>query len=324
MPATEKTRLAPSPTGALHLGNARTFLMTWALARQNGWEIILRIEDIDGPRIKLGAEKMAIDDLQWLGIDWDSGPFRQSNQVSRYRDAALKLLATQRAYPCTCSRSEVENAASAPHASDGASVYSGTCRGKYKTLEEAHNASGRPACLRFHMSPAPFQFHDQYRGNQIIQGSALGDFPILKGDGTPSYQLACAVDDAETGITQVIRGDDLIESVPRQVVIMEALGLAGGQTGKPFPTYTHFPLVVGEDGRRLAKRHGDTRIATYREAGVKPQRIIELLGRWCGIPDVRSAAEFADKFDLKKLIRSSSNAHTPIVMSVEDDKWLRS
>src|SRR5688572_7137956 len=143
------TRLAPSPTGALHLGNARTFLVNWLLARQNGWRIVLRIEDIDGPRIKLGADRQLIEDLQWLGLDWDDGPIYQTSRLPQYRDALQKLIEGGLAYPCVCSRKEVEAAASAPHAEDGSAVYPGTCRGRYASVDVARNAAERAPALRF-------------------------------------------------------------------------------------------------------------------------------------------------------------------------------
>src|SRR5260221_6579027 len=147
------TRLAPSPTGALHLGNARTFLINWLLARRSGWNIVLRIEDLDGPRVKAGADRQAMDDLRWLGLDWDEGPIYQSPPAPIYRDAARQLLADGKAYPCVCTRREVELAASAPHAEDGATVYPRTCRGKYETMKEAEAASGRVPVLRFAVPP---------------------------------------------------------------------------------------------------------------------------------------------------------------------------
>src|SRR5438094_5603551 len=143
------TRLAPSPTGALHLGNARTFLVNWLLARQRGWRIILRIEDLDGPRVKRGADRQAMDDLRWLGIDWDEGPIYQSARMQRYREAIEKLIERKLAYPCVCSRREVELAASAPHVEDGATVYPGTCRGKFESIEQARQISGREPAIRF-------------------------------------------------------------------------------------------------------------------------------------------------------------------------------
>lgn len=294
------SRLAPSPTGALHLGNARTFLLTWLLARQEGWKLILRIEDIDGPRLKRGADRQAMEDLSWLGLDWDQGPDYQAYQIGKYRNAAMGLLSRGLAYPCTCTRSEVETSASAPHVSDGSAVYPGTCRDRYATLEQARDETGRNPCVRFRMPDDVFAFRDLFRGETAISGASLGDFPLLKADGTPSYQLACALDDAESGVTHVIRGDDLLDSTPRQLALMAALGFTHS------PAYAHLPLVLGPDGRRLAKRHGDTRLATYRDAGVSPGRVLALLAKWSGIdapPSLATASDLVGRFDLARLSR---------------------
>src|SRR6266581_235174 len=254
------TRLAPSPTGALHLGNARTFLVNWLLSRQRGWKIILRIEDLDGPRIKAGADRQAIDDLKWLGIDWDEGPIYQSLRTEKYKSAIDKLIDANFAYPCICSRSEVAEAASAPHPEDGTNVYPGTCRGKFKSLAEAEKISGRPPALRFAVLDRIIEFKDQFAGPQRFDvAKQLGDFVIAKNDGTPAYQLAVVVDDADMQVTDIVRGDDLLDSTPRQILLYEALGMKN-----KIPNYYHLPLIVGEDGRRLAKRHGDTRLSYYR------------------------------------------------------------
>src|SRR5205809_1371850 len=273
------TRLAPSPTGALHLGNARTFLINWMLARQNGWRIILRIEDIDSPRIKPGADKQAIEDLRWLGIDWDEGPIYQLPRMPMYRAAIEQLIEMKLAYPCVCSRKEVELAASAPHAEDGATIYPGTCRGKFDSIDQAKAASGKDPAIRFAVRDETMEWQDLFAGAVAINTSRdLGDFVVAKSDGTPAYQLAVVVDDAAMGITHVVRGDDLIDSTPRQILLYRALGLA-----EEIPQYMHLPLVVGQDGRRLAKRHGDTRLSHYRKLGVSPQRVLGLMAKWCGI-----------------------------------------
>lgn len=297
------TRLAPSPTGALHLGNARTFLVNWWMARQRGWRIVLRIEDLDGPRVKAGADRQAIDDLRWLGIDWDEGPVYQSNRISIYRAAAERLLAEGKAYPCVCTRSDVERAASAPHAEDGAVVYPGTCRGKYRTLREAEAASGRTPVIRFAVPEEDVELEDGFKGHCHFEpAKELGDFVILKADGTAAYQLAVVLDDAEMGVTDVVRGDDLLESTPRQILLYRALGM-----GEKTPTYYHLPLVVGPDGRRLAKRHGDTRLAYYRQKGVKAERIVGLMARWCGIEaaEEATAAELVGRFELGRMGREA-------------------
>ena len=310
------TRLAPSPTGALHLGNARTLLANWLLARQNGWKIILRIEDLDGPRIKPGADRQAIDDLRWLGIDWDEGPIYQSSRLETYANAVQQLIENGRAYPCICSRREIDLSASAPHAEDGSNVYPGTCRGKFKTVDEARAATGRNPAIRFAVEQEQIEFTDSFAGHQTFDVQRqLGDFVISKTDGTPAYQLAVVVDDAQMQVNEVIRGDDLLDSTPRQILLYRALGMA-----ERIPRYTHLPLVIGEDGRRLAKRHGDTRIATYREAGVPVERILALMARWLGIKEVAdlvSAQSLLDSFHLDRIPKQ------PIIFAEKDDHLLR-
>lgn len=304
------TRLAPSPTGALHLGNARTFLINWLLARQRGWKIILRIEDLDGPRIKAGADKQAIEDLKWLGIDWDQAPIYQSARMEKYKDAISQLLESNQAYPCICSRSEVAQAASAPHPEDGAEVYPGTCRGKFKSLEEAQRISGRPPALRFAVTDRIIEFNDHFAGHQRFDvARQLGDFVISKSDGTPAYQLAVVADDADMNITDVVRGDDLLDSTPRQILLYEALGLK-----HKIPNYYHLPLIKGEDGRRLAKRHGDTRLGYYRNRGVPAARVLTLLTRWCGAD---SLEQLRTNLDLSKLSKDA------ITFTSADDAFLK-
>jgi len=294
------TRLAPSPTGALHLGNARTFLINWLLARQNGWKILLRIEDIDGPRIKPNADKQALQDLSWLGIDWDDGPIYQSIRLPIYQSAIEGLLSTGQAYPCICTRKEVDSAASAPHADDGAAVYPGTCRNRFATVDEARRAAGKPPAIRLAVPPGTTQFTDRFRGPALFDvARQLGDFVIAKADGTPAYQLAVVIDDAQSGVTEIVRGDDLLDSTPRQILLYHALSLQSS-----IPHYTHVPLVVGPDGRRLAKRHGDTRLATYRAAGIAAGDILALLAHWCGIATKArptKAADLLGSFDMAKL-----------------------
>jgi len=290
----EVTRLAPSPTGALHLGNARTFLINWLLARQRGWKIVLRIEDLDGPRVKCGADRQAIDDLQWLGMDWDEGPVYQSTRLEAYSDAARRLFFGGKAYACICTRKEVDLAASAPHAEDGATVYPGTCRGRFGRIDEARRFAGREPAIRFNVDDELVEFTDLFRGPQSFRMSALGDFVIEKSDRTPGYQLAVVIDDAAMNVTHVLRGDDLLDSTPRQMMLYRALGLEDR-----IPKYFHVPLVVGSDRRRLAKRHGDTRLAHYREQGVTASQVLQLLARWCGmsdVADVSSARDLLDRF----------------------------
>ncbi|HUB26624.1 MAG TPA: tRNA glutamyl-Q(34) synthetase GluQRS [Tepidisphaeraceae bacterium] len=307
------TRLAPSPTGALHLGNARTFILNWLLARAGGWRIVLRIDDLDGPRVKPGADRQAIEDLNWLGIDWDEGPIRQSSRTAMYCRAIERLVETGAAYPCICTRRETELAASAPHAEDGAAVYPGTCRGRFKSVAEARSAAGREPAIRFRVPDQAIEFDDDFAGHFRYEGARLGDFVIAKSDGTPAYQLAVVVDDAERHITDVVRGDDLLESTARQILLYHALNLADR-----LPRWRHFPLVIGVDGLRLAKRHGDTRLDHYRRLGVRPQRVLGLLARWCGVEGADSISISA----LRDRFRQDFIAHTPIIFGSDDDAWL--
>ncbi len=311
------TRLAPSPTGALHLGNARTFLATWLMARQAGWRIALRIEDLDGPRIKTEAATGAIEDLQWLGLDWDGSIIRQSDRRALYQAAINDLMARGAVYPCVCSRRDVELAASAPHAEDGAAIYPGTCRGRYASIEAARRDSGREPSIRFMVPDGPdgiVAFVDRIHGARRVDvGRELGDFTIAKADGTPAYQLAVVVDDLDMRVTEVIRADDLLDSTPRQILLYRAMG-----NELHIPQYCHLPLVVGADGRRLAKRHGDTRISHYRRCGVTAGRMLALLARWCGM-DVRDdveAQELIKRFDVTKMMGG------PTVFSAEDEATL--
>lgn len=312
------TRLAPSPTGALHLGNIRTFLVNWAMARQRGWRIVMRIEDLDGPRIKPDAAEHALNTLQWLGIDWDEGPYVQSHDLSPYVAAMSRLAADAAAYPSELSRKEIEQAASAPQ-SDVSPL------GELGHQELRFPPELRPPLVarafddvntnwRFVVPPGEVTFNDEFAGPQRHTPlDTIGDFVIWTKRGQPAYQLAVVVDDARQGVTHIVRGDDLLDSAARQLLLYRALEL------KNEPAYCHLPLVVGEDGRRLAKRHGDTRVSMYRELGVTPQRLIGLIARWCGIAGASemSAAEFAQCLDLGTMPRSS------VVFRSEDDAWLR-
>jgi glutamyl-tRNA synthetase len=306
------TRLAPSPTGALHLGNARTFLINWALGRQRGWRIIMRMEDLDTPRVKPGADQLAFDDLAWLGIDWDTPPQYQLCDLSPYVAAIERLRYDGRAYACTCTRREIEAAQSAPHGDEHDMRYPGTCRDRSHAA--AGDGSETPYAWRVHAPQQPIVFIDQIHGPQSIDVNAqVGDFVIATKSRLPAYQLAVVVDDARQGVTDVVRGDDLLASTGRQLWLYQLLGL------QPIPRYWHLPLVLGSDGRRLAKRHGDTRLASYREAGVTAQRAIGLLAFWSGVSDDRcpmTIEAFRDAFDLARLPRE------PITFTQEDHRWL--
>jgi glutamyl-tRNA synthetase len=267
--------LAPSPTGAQHVGNARTYLIAWLSARAAGAAVALRIEDIDSPRIKLGAAEQAPADLRWLGLDWDGDPVVQTHRLPLYDAALHELKRRELVYPCTCTRSDVAAAASAPHAEHEGPVYTGTCAHRRAADADAIAAAGKPFAWRFRVVDAP-GFDDLFLGRVEIDLRQLGgDFVVWKSAGTPAYQLAVVVDDAEMGVTEVVRGDDLVPSTPRQLLIYRALG-------RTPPRFGHVPLVIGPDGRRLAKRHGDTRLSILRDAGVSAESVVGLLAWSCG------------------------------------------
>jgi glutamyl-tRNA synthetase len=269
-------RLAPSPTGAQHVGNARTYLIAWLSARSQSGRVLLRIEDIDSPRVRAGAADQAIQDLRWLGLHFDGEPVIQTNRLALYEQALARLKAAERVYPCTCTRSDVERAASAPHIEHEGPVYPGNCAGRRAADALELERAGKAFCLRFRVPERSAEFNDGFGGECAIDlRQTGGDFVVWKTTRTPAYQLSVAVDDAEQGVTEVVRGDDLVSSTPRQLLLYEALGLVA-------PRFFHVPLVVGPDGRRLAKRHGDTRIATLREAGVQPGMLLGLLAWSCG------------------------------------------
>jgi glutamyl-tRNA synthetase len=288
-------RLAPSPTGTLHLGVARTSLVAWLRARKLAGTLVMRLEDIDGPRVVEGSAESLMQDLRWLGIDWDEGPdvggafgpYVQSERLDSYAAAIATLRERGAVYPCTCSRKDILEAASAPHGDLGA-VYPGTCRGGVTRRD-------RPAALRLRVDePAP-SFVDALHGSRPAQ--SVDDFVLQRGDGVYAYQLAVVVDDVAMNITEVVRGDDLLSSTPRQLALYRALGAQA-------PEFLHVPLVLGLEGRRLSKREHAPSVAEYRAAGVSADRIVGLLGHTLGlVPEgvALSAAELVEAFDVERL-----------------------
>jgi glutamyl-tRNA synthetase len=311
----EAGRLAPSPTGGLHLGHARTFLAAWLFARSCGGRVVLRVEDLDVTRIRPEAIQGAIDDLRWLGLTWDEGPdvsgprapYIQTARFALYDEALRRLRENELIYPCTCTRTEIARAASAPHAEDEGPTYPGTCADRRAT--DADTLAGRPFAWRFRVNPGPVSWDDRILGPVAIDPSAVGgDFIVARESVGPAYQLAVVVDDAAMGITQVIRGDDLVSSTPRQILLYRALGL------QP-PVFGHLPLVHGPDGRRLAKRDGSIKLATLRAAGVEPQHFLAWLAATLGIPSETRAgvpADWVELFALDRIPRS------PLTLSLED------
>lgn len=298
-------RLAPTPSGFLHLGNARSFLLAWLWARSAGGRVIMRVEDIDLPRCRPMFRRQALSDLLWLGLDWDAGPrpddlpgpFDQSTRFEQYRLALDRLVQAGRAYPCVCSRKDIEEATRAPHGDEGA-VYPGTCRGRFATFAEAAERSGTTPAWRFAFGDKPISFHDGLQGPVLAHPRDLGDFVLWRKDGLPSYQIAVTVDDAAMGISQVLRGKDLLLSTARQLALYEALGLKA-------PTqWAHVPLLLSQDERRLAKRDGDLSLKTLRDQGVAPARMLGLCAYSCGLlGELRQATlgELTQGFKLSRL-----------------------
>ncbi len=305
---TPRGRLAPSPTGALHIGNARTFLLGWLSIRSRGGTMFMRIEDLDHPKVKPGATQAILDDLRWLGLDWDGEPVIQSERKSLYKDALERLPK----YPCVCSRKDIESVQSAPHAGEMLH-YSGTCRGRFGTWDDAF-AFLNPSeelddpkrqllipCWRF-KAPANTitTVNDSFSGvHEFNVAEQFGDFAIARDRDGAAYPVAVVTDDAVMGITEVVRADDLLAATPCQLLVYEALGYTP-------PQFYHVPLVTGTDGRRLAKRHGDTRISAFREAGVKAEQLVGWLAASAGlIPTPRpiSPKELLPLFDWRKVNR---------------------
>ncbi len=272
--------------------------------------VVLRIEDLDGPRIKAEATNQTIDILQWLGLDWDGPILTQSDDLSAYESAMEYLASRGLVYQCDLTRRQIEAAASAPHESTGERRYPPEWRPADPTRYRFDRTQTN---YRLTVDAGSLVIHDEVLGPVAVDpGREVGDFVVWTKRGTPSYQLAVVVDDIRQGVTQVVRGQDLLTSAGRQALLYRAFEA-------PQPRWWHLPLVLGPDGRRLAKRHGDSRLATYRHAGVPAERVIALIAKWSGIPDAGdtlSASEFACQFDQDTLPTD------PVVMTEEDHLWL--
>jgi glutamyl-tRNA synthetase len=252
--------LAPSPTGPLHLGNLRTALLAWLFARSAGGRFLVRVEDLDPERSRREHEAGQLADLRALGLDWDGPVLRQSKRRARHRDALDQLQAAGRVYPCWCTRAEIRAAASAAHGPLPEGAYPGTCRELTAAQRAERERSGRPPALRLDARGERIAFEDRLHGR--VEG-AVDDLVLWRGDGVPAYNLAVVVDDADQGVREVVRGDDLLETTPRQLLVGRLLGLRA-------PAHAHVPLVLGPDGRRLAKRHGAVTLADRAALGESP------------------------------------------------------
>lgn len=294
-------RFAPTPSGRMHLGNVFSALMAWLSARSAGGSMVLRIEDLDPRAQHPGVAQTLIEDLAWLGLTWDEGPYWQSERADVYAEALARLDAADLLYPCFCTRADLR-AASAPHASDGALVYPGTCR-DLPAEEVARRSAVRPPSLRLRVPGAEdpagtIEFFDlAYGPHRENLARDCGDFLVRRGDGVVAYQLAVVVDDALMGVTQVVRGHDLLPSCARQTYVARLLGW------EP-PRYGHVPLLVAPDGRRLAKRDRDLDLRALRERGVPAERIVGTLAAAAGLAGTGCEArpeELVDSFSWDKI-----------------------
>jgi glutamyl-tRNA synthetase len=289
-------RLAPSPSGRLHIGHARTFLVAWWRARSCQAKLTLRIEDLDAGRCNQEHIDGVLEDLEWLGLDWDGQWRLQSSGLEPMRDQALKLATRGLAYACTCTRKEIAAAQSAPHGEEGPR-YPGTCRGLYKDLDSARLASGREPALRVQVPEGELQFVDQLHGARCVNvQQTSGDFPLLTRGGEPSYQLAVVVDDARDGVEEVVRGGDLLDVTARQIVLQRLLGYST-------PRYAHVPLIVDVHGTRLAKRSAGLTLAELRARGVRPTQVVGAVARISGMPaaDEGNPRDFCASFALDRI-----------------------
>jgi len=308
-------RYAPTPSGRLHLGNLRTALLAWLCARHAEGTFVLRMEDLDRPRIRPGVAASILDDLRWLGLDWDEGPdvvgphapYTQSERAAIYDAHLRRLDGMGLVYPCYCSRADVARAASAPHgAGDEGRRYPGTCRDPMRRDAMRRRAGDRLPALRLRAPAGPesmVRFEDGLYG-PIEQDIArvVGDFVLRRADGVPAYHLAVVVDDALMAMTDVVRGADLLSSAPRQILLYRLLGY-------PVPRYLHVPLAVDESGARLAKRHGAAGLASIRDAGIAPARVAGALAASAGlVPPGTDATprELLAAFDPARIAREPS------------------
>ena len=302
-----RTRFPPSPTGPLHLGGARTALFNWLFARHHKGKFILRIEDSDPERSRPEHTENIMEGLKWLGLNWDEGPYLQSQRLEIYREHVDRLLKEDKAYRCYCTPEELEAKRKAALARGEKPRYDGTCR------EIGRKELGKPFAVRFRVRDSgETVVDDLIRGPVVFDNRELDDLIIARSDGTPTYNFSVVVDDATMGITHVIRGDDHLNNTPKQTQLYQALGY-------PLPRFAHVPLIHGEDKARLSKRHGATSVLAYRDMGYLPEAMVNYLARlgWAhGDEEIFSLEELIEKFDLEGVGKS------PAAFNPEKLIWL--
>ena len=323
-----RVRFAPSPTGDLHVGNIRTALFDWAYARHTGGTFIFRIEDTDRERVTDEYIQAAIDTLKWLGLTWDegpevggpNGPYLQSQRLDLYATWAAKFLEQKDAYKCYCSAEELEAVREAQRAANQAPGYNGNCRDLSADQIAMFEAEGRKPVIRMRMPDGGTTFTDLIRGEVSFDHNFVPDFVLVRGDGSPLYTLAVAVDDVLMKVTHVLRGEDLLSSTPRQIRVYQAMGV------KPedYPVFAHLPFVMGQDNAKLSKRNGEVSIAWYREAGYLPEAIcnyLALLG-WSPGDDLEniSMKELTELFTVERVHSSPARFDMKKLEAINGDK----
>jgi glutamyl-tRNA synthetase len=295
-----KTRFAPSPTGYLHVGGARTALFSWLHARKHGGKYVLRIEDTDLQRSTAESINAILEAMTWLGLDYDEGPFYQTRRFDRYNEVIDELLQQNLAYRCNCSRERLEALREGQMQRKQKPRYDGHCRTRSVDADEPH-------VIRFRSPPeGSVVVDDQVRGKIVFQNDELDDLVIRRTDGSPTYNLTVVVDDLDMGITDVIRGDDHVNNTPRQVNILKALG-------KEPPRYAHVPMILGDDGSRLSKRHGAVNVMEYRNQGILPEALLNYLVRlgWShGDDELFTLDQMVEFFDIKHVNKAASAFNT--------------
>jgi glutamyl-tRNA synthetase len=323
-----KVRFAPSPTGDLHVGNIRTALFDWAYARHTGGTFLFRIEDTDTTRVTDEYIQAAIDTLKWLGLNWDegpevggdNGPYLQSQRLGIYAEWAQKFLDQKDAYHCYCSADELEAVREAQRAANVAPGYNGHCRDLTADQIAAYKAEGRLPVVRMRMPDGGTTFNDLIRGDVSFDHKFVPDFVLVRGDGSPLYTLAVAVDDVLMKVTHVLRGEDLLSSTPRQIRVYQAMGLAL----EDYPVFAHLPFVMGQDNAKLSKRNGEVSIAWYRDKGFLPEAIcnyLALLG-WSPGDDRENVTmkELTELFTVEKVHSSPARFDMKKLEAINGDK----
>ena len=323
-----KVRFAPSPTGDLHVGNIRTALFDWAYARHTGGTFLFRIEDTDTTRVTDEYIQAAIETLKWLGLNWDegpevggdNGPYLQSQRLGIYAEWAQKFLDQKDAYHCYCSADELEAVREAQRAANVAPGYNGHCRDLTADQIAAYKAEGRLPVVRMRMPEGGTTFNDLIRGDVSFDHKFVPDFVLVRGDGSPLYTLAVAVDDVMMKVTHVLRGEDLLSSTPRQIRVYQAMGLAL----EDYPVFAHLPFVMGQDNAKLSKRNGEVSIAWYRDKGFLPEAIcnyLALLG-WSPGDDRENVTmkELTELFTVEKVHSSPARFDMKKLEAINGDK----